>query len=154
MEHALKPLNCTALISFPISHHPTPPTLPTLSSTSEPSSVQACTRAQRRTNGALGSQRGWAGIWGTSEGRDSTQSLRLLLLVALCPPLDHILPPLPSCIPLCRPKWPRHGHHPLPPPASQTLSHGLKGTEGWGGTLLCLAQAPPAPCLTHLQLLE
>lgn len=77
------------------------------------------------------------------------------MLIALYPPPDHILPPLPSCAPPRPPKRPRHGHHPPTPSASRTLSHGLKGTAGWGGgTPLSWPRPHPAHCLSHLQLLE
>lgn len=109
-------------------------------------------------NRALGSRRGWAGIWGASVGRGSTQSPRPLLLVALHPPLDHILPLSSFLQPPLPPQMTQTGHHPLLPAC-------FLNTESWAERNCRLAgcspvlahtypSPPPAPCLTHLQLLE
>lgn len=98
------------------------------------------TRRRPEVNRALGSRRGWAGIWGPSVGRGSTQSPRPLLLVALHPPFDHILPLSSFLQPPLPPQMTQTGHHPLPPAC-------FLNTESWAERNCRLAGC--SPVLVH-----
>lgn len=121
------------------------------------------TGAQRRVNGALGSRRGWVGIWGTSVG--STQSLKTppaggsVLPLTIYPPTSSFLyvpaltpqmaqirpsPPTPACFSNTEPWAERNGRigralpcpgtgHPLDLLSPSPAAPGTGGQPGHGG---------------------
>lgn len=103
--------------------------------------------------GALGSRRGWTGTWGTSLGGLHPVPRPPPAGGSLSSPApaisSHLFLPAPPSAPLDMTITPT-------PSASQTLSHGLKGTVGRGALPCPLSRhgLHPSPCLTHLQLLE